>query len=163
MDKASASKIREKFNTYDEDGDGSITIAELKNGLKKDGIPCNDDAELDQLMKIIDTDGDERIDFAEFTVFYMQKMIDPGQEGVKKANLFAIKKQIPNQTELKERFSKVDTDGNGSISVDELKEAFGSSDDAEWQNFMKLADEDGDGEISFDEYVVAMMKLHLKD
>ncbi|XP_070556027.1 uncharacterized protein [Ptychodera flava] len=168
LDKASASKIRKKFNSYDEDGDGSITITELKRGLKREGIPC-DDNELYRFMRNVDVDGDGQIDFTEFTVFYLQKMVKREEEGKKKkkANLFAVNKTIPNQKELKSRFRKVDTDGNGSISIDELKEEFGCTDedddDDEWYEFMRLADENGDGEISFDEYVVAMIKLHLKD
>ncbi|XP_070556026.1 uncharacterized protein [Ptychodera flava] len=171
LDKASASKIRQLFNSYDEDGAGTITISELKRGLKRNGIDC-DDNELYRFMRKIDTDGDGRIDFTEFTTLYLKKTIQREEKGKKKkkAHLFAVKKTIPNQNELKARFRKADKDGNGSISIDELKETLGYSDDDddddeddEWYKFMRLADENEDGEISFDEYVVAMIKLHLKD
>jgi calcium-dependent protein kinase len=55
-------------------------------------------------------------------------------------------------------------DGNGQISLDELKEVLqaGSEDDEALKELISLADTNGDGEISFKEFTQMMLKLYQK-
>lgn len=58
-----------------------------------------------------------------------------------------------------------DTDGSGSITIDELMKAFGASGDEdidEWQQIINEVDLDGNGEIEFDEFKLMMQKLVIK-
>ena len=55
----------------------------------------------------------------------------------------------------------IDTNGNGTISRDELKEIFGSGlvsrhGEEIWDEIMNQVDTNGDGEIQFEEFEAAM-------
>merc|ERR1719254_255940 len=55
------------FRTFDKDGDGRITRAELKEMLKDDSLTeWQIDAEVDRIVKEIDLDGDGDITWEEF-------------------------------------------------------------------------------------------------
>ena len=51
-------------------------------------------------------------------------------------------------------FAKIDKDGSGDISPDEMKAALPAS--INISDFLKIADKDGDGEISNDEFAIAI-------
>lgn len=92
-----------------------------------------------------DKDGNGTIDFAEF----MEMM--PRQE-----------KDDNAEEEMLEAFQVFDTDGNGSITADELRQIFSNLGekltDEEINDMIKEADMDGDGEINYQEFVKMMFK-----
>lgn len=57
------SRLKLAFSVFDEDGSGQITTNELHNVMSLFGLT---DAELDELIKEVDHDGDGSIDFPEF-------------------------------------------------------------------------------------------------
>ena len=55
----------------------------------------------------------------------------------------------------REDFDKIDTDNDGYITADELKESMKDNvetDDVGWVSIVRSVDEDGDRKISYDEY-----------
>mmetsp|Transcript_53342 Transcript_53342/g.129687 ORF Transcript_53342/g.129687 Transcript_53342/m.129687 type:complete len:127 (+) Transcript_53342:770-1150(+) len=92
-----------------------------------------------------DQDGNGTIDFAEFIAMM------PAQD-----------KDDDAEQEMLEAFQVFDTDGNGSITADELKSIFNNLGekltDEEIDDMIKEADIDGDGEINYEEFVRMMFK-----
>ncbi|XP_002740372.1 uncharacterized protein LOC100367328 [Saccoglossus kowalevskii] len=116
-------------------------------------------------MREVDTDGDSRIDFNEFTVYWIGKQqLASSQQRSAKSVLFPKHETSPKVSTLRSQFAELDADGNGYISLNELKLALvkktGTYTDEEVHKIMVEADEDGDGKISFDEYVVMMVKAY---
>jgi hypothetical protein len=66
-------EFREAFNSFDEDGGGSIDATELEDVLKSLGQDASKE-ELDKLIQVADTDGSGDIDFLEFVVLVAHKM-----------------------------------------------------------------------------------------
>ena len=66
------------------------------------------------------------------------------------------------EEEMLEAFQVFDTDGNGSITADELRQIFNNLGekltDEEITDMIKEADIDGDGEINYQEFVKMMFK-----
>lgn len=58
----------EKFDRFDDNGDGYLTRAELDAGIKARGIVQLTPAEMDKVMKAYDTNGDRRISLHEAEV-----------------------------------------------------------------------------------------------
>ena len=65
---------------------------------------------------------------------------------------------------MRAAFEIFDSDGNGQISMDELKQIFGRGQASEkdtqvWKEIMDSADEDKDGQISYTEFVKTMQEV----
>jgi len=95
---------------------------------------------------ISSVDGDENgsIDFDEFLVLMKSRRTDPDQE-------------------LLEAFKVFDTNNDGAISRDELRELMNKlhqpMTDAEIDAMMVMADSNNDGEISFEEFKDMMVSV----
>lgn len=57
--------LMQKFDRFDNDGNGYLTREELEKGLKEAGTLHLSSAQLDKAMKSYDTDGDKRISLRE--------------------------------------------------------------------------------------------------
>jgi hypothetical protein len=92
-----------------------------------------------------DTDGNGTIDFMEFIEMMPRQERDDNAE-----------------EEMIEAFRVFDTDGNGSITADELRQIFNNLGekltDEEISDMIKEADTDGDGEINYQEFVRMMFQ-----
>ena len=92
-----------------------------------------------------DTDGNGTIDFMEFIEMMPRQERDDNAE-----------------EEMIEAFRIFDTDGNGSITADELRQIFNNLGekltDEEISDMIKEADTDGDGEINYQEFVRMMFQ-----
>ena len=96
-------EFKETFDLFDKDHSGSISASELKTVMKSLGLSPTDD-EVQDLVREIDIDGNNMIEFNEF--------------------LTLMSKQITShdtEQELVEAFKVFDTNGDGVISVSELK------------------------------------------
>lgn len=136
-------ELRDAFSAYDKNGDGRITLQELRQALEElDEAPT--DAELRTLMLKADADGNQSIDFAEFLAFMRRRMSQRGA-----------------QDEIRDAFDVFDRNGDGLVSIDELlqvMEILGETmSRQEAEDSLRRADSDGDGQLTYEEFVAFMM------
>lgn len=105
-----------------------------------------DEEDWDKMVNAMDTDGDGKIDYTEFiTAAYNREL-------------------LLSQQNLQIAFKMFDQDGNGTLSMDELKSVFasgsasGKTEDV-WQQIIASADTNKDGVIDFSEFESAMMDV----
>jgi len=134
--------LKEMFKAFDKDDSGSITVAELSEGLKnlnlqkKAGFGSNQMSmeEIEALMASVDMDGDGTISYEEFIAATMHL------------------NKLENEENLYQTFKEFDKDESGYIDEDELKEALkkfgmGFTDD-EVKTMITEVDVNSDGQIS---------------
>jgi len=131
-------KLRDTFMSLDENGDGLLTPAELKEGLAKAGL-SEIPADIQEILKDVDSDGSGVIDYTEFLAATLEK------------------KSYDKEEVLWSAFRIFDTDGDGKITQAELKAVLASGDCDEvaaksMQEIMDEVDKNKDGEISFEEF-----------
>jgi|TARA_B100001540_G_scaffold284377_1_gene276634 calcium-dependent protein kinase len=135
--------LKELFKDFDKDGSGTISLDELREGLKLNASEAAS-AELDAIMAAIDLDGSGELDYEEFIA----------------ATLARSKRQ--SEVAVHAAFDYFDKDGDGSITAEEFEEAFSKMSPVERANLgdvdelIAAADADGDGRIDFDEFMAMM-------
>eukprot|EP01040_Poterioochromonas_malhamensis_P013662 gene13662-15055_t len=138
-------EFKEAFSLFDKDGDGTITTKELGTVMRSLGQNPTE-AELADMINEVDADGNGTIDFPLFLTMMARKMMD---------------------TDSEEAFKVFDKDGNGLISVAELRHI--TTDlgekllyDEEVDEMIREAGIDGDGQIDYEEFVKMMMSDYPK-
>jgi len=138
-------ELREAFNMFDKNRDGSISVHELAQILQNLNQGATTD-EINEMIKQVDADGDGEIDFDEFVTMM--------------ANA-----KCSTEEEMKQAFDVFDSDGNGYIDKKELRDVLkqlGEDVDEEQLNdMMKAADSNHDNKIDYTEFV-KMMKSDLR-
>ncbi|XP_031494853.1 probable calcium-binding protein CML15 [Nymphaea colorata] len=141
-------QLREIFNRFDMDSDGSLTQLELAAFLRSLGLISNaaggplpgDQVRL--LLGHMDANGNGLVEFHE--------MVE------------AIAPELSRQEELLRLFQAFDQDGNGYITAAELARSMAKLGHAltlrELTDMIREADSDGDGAISFPEFASVMAK-----
>lgn len=136
-------QLREAFSAHDRDGDGRITLQELRQALEKLGEEPAE-PELRALMVRADADGSQTIELSEFLAFMSRRMRAAGPEG-----------------EIREAFDAFDRNRDGLVSIDELLQVMGmlgetmSREEAEAS--LRRGDSDGDGQLTYEEFIAFMM------
>ncbi|KAJ3737289.1 hypothetical protein DFJ43DRAFT_1047097 [Lentinula guzmanii] len=137
------SEFKEAFSLFDKDGDGMITTKELGTVMRSLGQNPTE-AELQEMINEVDTDGNGFVDFPEFLSMMARKM-----------------KDIDSEEEIKEAFRVFDKDGNGFISAAELRHVMTNLGEKltedEVDEMMREADQDGNGTIDYNEFVNLML------
>lgn len=135
--------MRALFMSMDKNSDGTISIAELKEGLKLAGVKIPRD--LTSIIEAVDTDGSGVLDYTEFLAATMDKKVYDQESAVWQA------------------FKKFDIDGSGAIDMKELRKVLGDeqvketlhlegSEDRVVELF-KTVDTNKNGLIEFDEFL----------
>lgn len=133
------------FKAFDKNGDGKLSLTEVKEGYLEHYGKVMSDEEVQAMFDSVDTDKSGFIDYSEFVVAAMNQ------------------DQLTSSEKLQAAFKMFDKDGSGIISGDEIREvlAFGGSNQLSKDAvdaIIKQVDENGDGEISYEEFVEMMKK-----
>lgn len=137
-------EFKEAFSLFDKDGDGTITSKELGTVMRSLGQNPTE-AELQDMIREVDQDRSETIDFPEFLTLMARKTMQ----------------DIDYEEEIKEAFKIFDKNDNKHISAAELRHVMSNLGekltDEEVDEMIREADIDGDGQINYEEFVRNMM------
>merc|ERR1711988_1006516 len=137
--------LRDVFMQLDGNGDGKLTVNEMKEGINKAGLK-EIPADLQQIMQDVDSDGSGVIDYTEFLAATLDKRVYL-KEGVCWA-----------------AFRVFDRNGDGKISQDELrmvlhdKEVTSVVGNDTVKQLLTQVDSVGDGMTDFKEFMEMMKK-----
>ena len=96
------------------------------------------------IFREIDFNNDGSINFSEFLTVNLQK------------------EKLLNEDMLRKAFNLFDIDGNGYITIDELKETLNLNlnNQLDWKDLVGEVDKDGDNQINFEEFKEMMEKVN---
>ena len=135
--------LKEEFDKFDVNKDGEISKDELIKCLEVNYPYQEAVQKANQIFNEIDFNNDGSINFSEFlTVNYK-------------------KEKLLSEEALEKAFKLFDIDGNGFITLDELKESMPIeiTSRLEWKELIDEVDKDGDCQISLEEFKEMMRKL----
>jgi len=132
--------LKKTFAAMDENGDGLITVQEMKNAIKKWGAndPSLGDEKADsnylvKLMQTADVDGDGCLSYNELLATCVQRKVNAKEERLWNA------------------FGKLDLNGDGRVTREEIEQVLGKGADA--LAWIAEVDKNGDGTIDYDEFI----------
>ena len=136
-------EFREAFQAFDKDGNGSITTKELGTVMRSLGQNLSE-AEIKEMIDIVDEDKNGTIDFQEFLHLMDRKM-----------------KIIDKEEELLDAFNILDRDGSGKISKYELRYIIMSTDSKikgdDIEDIIKTIGTDEEGKIDLQDFIDILM------
>ncbi|GKY94878.1 hypothetical protein MPSEU_000452700 [Mayamaea pseudoterrestris] len=139
-------EFKDAFAMFDVDGGGTIESHELREVITQLAGEKPTDEEIQEMIDLVDANGDGMIDFDEFVTLMRLRMGDSGEDA---------------ELKLKEVFDVFDADGSGAIDRDEMralmKKLAQSLTEEEISAIMEEVDIDKDGEISYDEFKALML------
>ena len=136
-------KLKDEFDKIDENKDGEISKDELIKCFES-MYPLGEAIKrANEIFAEIDFNHDGSISFSEFLTVNMKK------------------EQLLNEDMLTKAFKLFDLDGNGYITINELKETMSLqiTNNQQWIDLVKEVDQDGDCQISFKEFKEMMEKI----
>ncbi|XP_043942511.1 calcium-binding protein 5 [Protopterus annectens] len=142
-------ELKEAFTEFDKDKDGFITCKDLGNLMRTMGYMPTE-MELIQLSQQINMNLGGRVDFEDFVELMAPKLL------AETAGMIGLQ-------ELRNAFKEFDANGDGEITIEELRLAMhrllGEELSArEIEDVLKEADLNGDGTVDFEEFVRMMSR-----
>lgn len=134
-------ELRQVFLTLDKEGNGTLSEAEITQGVKDAGIHMGAQ-EMHDIFAGIDTSADGKVHISEWLAATMEPS------------------HLASEQAIKQVFDFFDMDRTGSISKEELSAVLGSADEA--AQVMKDGDSSGDGTLSRTEFAALMEKVALR-
>jgi len=134
-------EFKEAFDLFDKDGNKEISTKELITVLRALGNNPTQE-EIEQMIEEVDEDGSGTIDFGEFLEMMAKKLT-----------------RINIAQELNDAFKVYDKDGNGLVSLAELRYTLTTAENGpkisheDFDYIARSADVDGDGHINFQEFI----------
>ncbi|TKW18913.1 hypothetical protein SEVIR_5G463600v4 [Setaria viridis] len=149
---AASGELRRVFASFDQDGDGKISAAELRLCMKAaTGVDMSAE-DVRALMASADADGDGLLDEEEFVRLAGE---------VVEADADEEEEEEERRRWLREAFGMYEMEGRGCITALSLKLMLGKlgahRDIADCQAMICRFDLDGDGVLSFEEFRTMMM------
>lgn len=139
MDRNEVGDLQNLFLLLDSEQTGTISMRELKEAFVRLGLPSSDDRELHKIFSVIDHDGTGQIHYAEFLA------------------ALAESHGLVTTDRLADAFDRIDANGKGYISHDDLKAILGENYKEEVVSKMI---EEGDfkknGQVDYDELLQLM-------
>jgi len=123
--------LTETFKKMDKNGDGSITMDEMKEALTNKDIKISQE-EVSKLIKMADINGDGVLSYEELKLTCVQR------------------KLIAKEERIWAAFCKLDVDGDGKITTKEIQQVLGTEDA---KALIDEVDKNGDGEVDYDEFI----------
>eukprot|EP00746_Dinoflagellata_sp_MGD_P158868 gnl/MRDRNA2_/MRDRNA2_86576_c0_seq17.p1 gnl/MRDRNA2_/MRDRNA2_86576_c0~~gnl/MRDRNA2_/MRDRNA2_86576_c0_seq17.p1 ORF type:complete len:505 (+),score=116.36 gnl/MRDRNA2_/MRDRNA2_86576_c0_seq17:88-1602(+) len=145
LDESAIKNLRSVFLQLDDNGDGLLSVQEMRDGLTKAGLK-EIPPDLQQIMEQVDSDGSGVIDYTEFLAATLDK------------------KAYLQEDVCWSAFRVFDRNGDGKISMAELEQCLAGGDveaamgASAVKELMKEVDTNGDGEIDFQEFMQMMRK-----
>jgi Ca2+-binding EF-hand superfamily protein len=170
-------QLNEIFQAADTDGSGRLDAAEFKTALEDAELGFTE-KEIEYMMNSVDGSHDGYITFAEFAPLAFDLMVEHLSEEIKKAEAAQAEEEKERAAEaardaaedllvhgmtkeeleacLMDVFKRADTDGSGSLDMDEMRTCLADADlnlaAEEIEFLVQQVDEDGDGDVTFDEF-----------
>ena len=143
MSSEEISDLRKIFEKIDANGDGILSPEEIKDALMY--CPSEIALSVDLIVQKLQVNEGEGIKYSDFLIAAIDWTEELSKERLKKA------------------FVEFDKDGNGSISVEELRKTLGGSEEQShlFLQMIKEADFDGNGEIDLEEFCKFMLQAKL--
>merc|ERR1712113_424000 len=138
--------LRDTFLSLDDNGDGLLSLTELKEGLSRAGI-TDLPGDLKEIMEGIDADGSGVIDYTEFLAATIEK------------------RQYIQEDVCWTAFRVFDMNGDGKITPNGLRMVLNNGnvnslvDVQATADVLKEVDKNGDGAIDFKEFMTMMRNM----
>jgi len=143
LSKEKERELKEIFDHFDKQQKGYITPQQLEEVMRALGANPTKN-ELLQMMKEVDKDKSNKIEFEEFLELFIKNMMDQDVE-----------------EDLIEVFKLIDKEGKGTITSEKLSKVMAALGEPllkeEAEEFIRAADPDGDGYINYHEFIKIMM------
>jgi len=137
--------LQKAFNSFDTEGEGSITAETVGVILRMMGVKISE-KNLQEVIAETDEDGSGLLEFEEFAELAAKFLVEEDEEALK--------------AELKEAFRIYDKERQGFITTDVLKEILIELDPkltpTDLEGIIDEVDEDGSGTLDFDEFEAMM-------
>jgi len=133
---SSVPHLRKLFEDMDTSGDGRLQLQEVVNGLKHLGHHIDNIDKIRASLEKVDVDGSGYIEYSEFLASLVD--LNQGNQGKQKNN-------------AKSAFQVFDADGDGNISMNEVKELMGDQASVKFKGFDAL-DKNHDGKLDAKEF-----------
>ena len=153
LDTAAIDKIEKQFKVLDRNGDGLITIAEMRKSLNAAGEDYTL-KDVQNMMKKGDKDGDGRLAWEEF----LDMMRDHCRKDTRESIKSVERKEATSQQydEAIAAFKVFDRNNDGMIDIDELQHTMEmlnlEEDPAKVDKLFQDLDKDGSGQIDYSEF-----------
>ena len=148
-------RVRAIFDEIDSTSCGHFNEAKVVELLGSRGTVASRDAEAAEAMADLDQTGDGMVTFKEFSHWWGKERNERGGSAWASA-VNVLNREFQQKEDLEELFDKLDSDGGGTIDVDELRKLTTdlglSLTTVELQEAMRDIDDDDDNEIEFAEF-----------